>query len=319
MSTTVTLTLTDLRARNITPTAHEAVAIVLSLMDSTRARAVNHDTARFKLPSLAAIHLAADGSVSTENPAGNFSPADLATLLQQVLDDAPGVPPGLMYSMARALRAVEAPPFESTDAFVRSLTRFERGDRADVVRQLVARVENMPGPEPPPGGARIERRRTPVLVNNLRKELRAIDRRKYEETVTEVRVAALPAHMRGRPMRVVRIAIVLSIATLLACAAAADRVLAPASTPPVTAIAAPPALPIAAVAPLTAPLVSTTDATRVAANDDGPAASTAKSSGASRRGPASEKTAASKKDSHVHVVFRLGWMKHLITIHHDDL
>ena len=316
MSTTVTLTLADLQLRNITPTAHEAVSIVLSLLDSTRARAANHDTTRFELPAAAAIHLAADGSVSTENPAGNFTPVDLAMLLQQILEETPGVPPGLMYSMARALRAVEAPPFESTDAFARTLTRFERGDRADVVRRLVARFDAAPGPEPQRGADRLERRRTPLLVNNLRKELRAIDRRKYEETVAEIRIVALPSHVAGAPVRVVRVAIAIGFAAVLACAAAADVVLSPAPPLPVGAIGAPPALAIPSVAPLKAPSLSDASVMSVAVADP-PAP--ARRPAVARREQARAKISAPKKESRLHVIFRLGWMKHLIAIHHEDL
>lgn len=315
MSTTVTLTLTDLHARNVAPKPHEAVAIVLSLVGHTpSASAVNHDTTRFELPSAATICLSGDGTVSTQNPTGRLGPADVATLLQQILDETPGVPPGLLYSIARALRAVEAPPFESTDAFLRALTRFERGDRRDVVRGLVARFEGAPAPQPPPPGARVERRRTPVLVTDLRKELRAIDRRKYEEQeVARVVVPIpLPSRLRGGAARVVRVSIAVGFAAALAFLTAGDTprlaVAAPnAPAPPLAALAAPPA-PLQASAFLVANAPKTSTRSWPARADG--------TSATSRRGSAPARTAApAKKDSHVRVIFRFGWMKHLIEIH----
>jgi hypothetical protein len=319
MSTTVTLTIADLLSRNITPAAYEAVAIVLSLMDGTQCSAVNHDTGRSGLPSARTIHLSVDGSVSAENSAGALAPADLATLLQQILDHTPGVPPGLMYSIARALRAVEAPPFESMDAFLKVLKRFERGDRADVVRGLVERFEAAPAPKAPEG-TRLERRRTPVIVNDLRKELQAIDRRRYEEQsiVASIPVVALPPHLEGAPMRVVRVSLALGFAVVLACVASADAALSPSM----------PALP-AAVSTVAAPVVlsastSTEDAlpVSVAMPERGAPAVPVKPdvhAPAPRRASTSAKAVSPKKGSRIHVVFRLGWMKHLITIHHDDL
>ena len=53
----------------------------------------------------------------------------------------PGVPGGLRYAVARALLEVDAPPFDSLQALSVSLSRFETGDRRQVLRSLMARAE----------------------------------------------------------------------------------------------------------------------------------------------------------------------------------
>jgi hypothetical protein len=51
------------------------------------------------------------------------------------------VPGGLRYTVARASLEVDAPPFDSLRALSSSLSRFEKGDRRQVLRTLLARTE----------------------------------------------------------------------------------------------------------------------------------------------------------------------------------
>jgi hypothetical protein len=67
----------------------------------------------------------------------------VAIFLESILP--PGVPVhgGLRYSLARALLDVDAPPYDSLEDFSLALARYERADRAQVVRGLVARASRV--------------------------------------------------------------------------------------------------------------------------------------------------------------------------------
>jgi WD40 repeat protein len=70
-----------------------------------------------------------------------IEPAEVAAVLDQLLPPGSETPAALRYTVARARGDVAAPPFESTHDFVLALKRFEIGDRATVVRDVLARVQ----------------------------------------------------------------------------------------------------------------------------------------------------------------------------------
>jgi hypothetical protein len=176
-------TTSELQLEGIVLAPFEAVAVVLSLMDGQHPHDEQDAPSR---PSLSTLYVTRDGDVYSKT-SGTLSINDLGLLLKQMLERTPQVPPGLLFAIARALRAVEAPPFESADAFARILARFERGPRRDVVSSLVARFEAALDSKPA-GAPRVERRGTPRLVSHLRQELRAADRHLYEKRIVVVPV-----------------------------------------------------------------------------------------------------------------------------------
>jgi hypothetical protein len=213
-----TVTVSELQTEGTPPAAHEAVAIVLTLMEAQLwgGAAAPHDERFATLPSPSTISLGRDGSVSCPGPVAKLSPAEIATLLQQILEDTSRVPPGLLFAIARGLRAVEAPPFESSEALFIALARFERGARRDVLSGLVARFESAVDSRTI-GTRRPERRSMPPLVTHLRRELRAVDRREYEQ---QAPAAAAPAAALRARRQFGPLALGVCLATALACFAA---------------------------------------------------------------------------------------------------
>lgn len=181
-------TTSELQLEGIVLEPSEAVAVVLALMDGLHD---GHDGQEGQdvpaRPSLSTLYVTRDGDVYSKT-SDTLSITDLGTLLKQMLERTPQVPPGLLFAIARAVRAVEAPAFESADAFARILARFERGPRRAVVSNLVARFEAALDSKPAGGAPRVERRATPRLVSHLRQELRAADRHLYEKRVVVVPV-----------------------------------------------------------------------------------------------------------------------------------
>jgi hypothetical protein len=96
------------------------------------------------IPTLDNVELGSDGSVSCIVRSGAPAAADLARLLETLLPPGSRVPAPLRYAIARALGQVDAPPFESAEAFATVLARFEHGDRRDVVRRLLQRAAAAP-------------------------------------------------------------------------------------------------------------------------------------------------------------------------------
>ena len=185
---------------------YEAVAIVQQLISSFR-EPQNSDEVRgpFGPPTVENVLLDEDGSVSC--PACGVTPtvSEVGMFLDQLLAaGSPRIPGGLRYTVARALLNVDVPPFDSLDALSRDLSRHERGGRADVVRQALARLHrpHLIAAMPP-----VERRRSHASATTLRRELREADARLYLQraepiarpTVIDL-VAAPPAPPRGRPL-----------------------------------------------------------------------------------------------------------------------
>jgi WD40 repeat protein len=124
-----TIVLADLIAEGVRLAPQEAVAIAQLLIENGTVTSSPEN-----------VQLAADGGawgVGCDVTAAVF---EVARLLQTLIPPGtPGVPGALRYAIARGLLEVIAPPFESLAEFSRSLERFERGDRAAVVRVLVGR------------------------------------------------------------------------------------------------------------------------------------------------------------------------------------
>lgn len=133
-----TITLGHLLERGVCFQRYEALAIAQELI-----------ARRDGVPTIDNVQLSSDGSAACINPRGTPQVSDVAALLQALLPTTPGqVPAPLRYTLARGLGAVEAPPFESLDAFAESLARFEAGDRHGIIRAFFQRVADVP-PVPP--------------------------------------------------------------------------------------------------------------------------------------------------------------------------
>jgi hypothetical protein len=136
----LTVGLAHLLARGVRLQPHEAIAIGQELIGR-----------RSGIPAVANVQLGSDGTAACAVADGTPSVSDIASLLDTLLPPgASRVPAPLRYAIARGLRAVEAPPFESLDDFSRALQRFEAGDRHEVVRSLLKRVAAAPRPAPAP-------------------------------------------------------------------------------------------------------------------------------------------------------------------------
>jgi hypothetical protein len=124
-----TIFLADLIAQGVRVEPHEAVAIAQLLMESGAVA-----------PSPENVQLSTDGTAWCIGCDVTPAVFEIAGLLQNLVPPGtPGVPGALRYAIARALLEVDAPPFDSLAEFSRSLQRFERGDRAAVVRALIGR------------------------------------------------------------------------------------------------------------------------------------------------------------------------------------
>lgn len=133
-----TITLGHLLEQGVCFQRYEALAIAQGLI-----------ARREGVPTIDNVQLCSDGSARCINTRGTPQVSDVAALLQALLPTAPGqVPAPLRYTLARGMGAVEAPPFQSLDAFSESLARFEAGDHHGVIRALLQRVADVRPPQP---------------------------------------------------------------------------------------------------------------------------------------------------------------------------
>jgi TolB protein len=151
---------------------HEAVAIVQQLLYSNP----EIELARpFGPPTIDTLVLFSDGRVGSQTSAALPAVSEIGRLLDAMLPRTRGsaVPGGLRYAIARALLEVDAPPFDSVDELSASLARFETGDRAGVVRGLLARAIRpaprlvlapppVPAPTPAPAPAAVTAMPVPI-------------------------------------------------------------------------------------------------------------------------------------------------------------
>lgn len=124
----ITVSLAHLLSRGLRLQRYEALAIAQQLIGRGEG-----------VPSVENVQLSSDGQASCISTRGTPAVSDVAHLLQDLLPP-PEVPAPLRYTLARALGAVEGPPFDSLEAFSKALTRFEAGDRHGVVRALMQRI-----------------------------------------------------------------------------------------------------------------------------------------------------------------------------------
>src|SRR4051812_15856244 len=173
----------------------EAVAIVQQLIHAPAPASL---TEPFGPPTAATVFVGTDGSVTCTTCDAPPVVSELAALLDAMLppggtspivpDGGPAldalpppggpaqiVPGGLRYSVARAQREVNAPPFDSVVEFSQALARHERGERSTVIQRALARVKAQSP------GDRLDRRRTDPAVTLLRRQLRDADVRVYDQ------------------------------------------------------------------------------------------------------------------------------------------
>ncbi len=186
----MTKSIAECRAAGIIFEAHEAVAIAQQLISSFeepgRADQVHLP---YGPPSVESVWLNQDGTVNCRSCTMTPAVSDVGNFLEQLLP--PGstrVPGGLRYTLARALLNVDAPPFDSLDELSSDLVRHERGDRAAVVRRLVARSSSRRAIATVP---LVDRRMNRASTTSLRRELREADRRLYQQQCAAI--AAEPA------------------------------------------------------------------------------------------------------------------------------
>jgi hypothetical protein len=166
----------DLLKRGVVLQPHEAVAITQQLINApVVAFGRPWVEASPGLPSVHNVQLRDDGTVACVGSHVTPAPFEIAILLQGMLPVGSQLVPGaLRYEVARALLEVDAPPFDSIEEFSRSLERFERGPRREVVRGVLAsstgerlvlafgRLRAVP--------ATVDRRRSSALTTVLRRD-----------------------------------------------------------------------------------------------------------------------------------------------------
>jgi hypothetical protein len=132
-----TVNLAHLIGRGVRLDAREAVAVAQTIVDARAVAAPEN------------VEVRSDGGIVAIQKADALAVADAAALLERLLPPDVKAPAPLRFSIARGLGRVEAPPFESLEAFSAALRRFESAPRADVVRGLLARAAPRPRAEAP--------------------------------------------------------------------------------------------------------------------------------------------------------------------------
>jgi TolA-binding protein len=125
-------------------------------------------------PSLDNVRLGPDGSIVCSGCATSPAVSEIAILLRAMLPrgGTARVPGALRYTIARALREVEAPPFGSLGDLSGALMRQERLDRSVVLRGLYARAA---ATSPNVVAMNRDRRRRAPSIADLRLQLRDAD------------------------------------------------------------------------------------------------------------------------------------------------
>jgi len=213
------VSMADVLERGIVLQSFEAVAIVQELIN--QCSAVKEDQrSESEPPSPRHVRLCADGRVEWIGRAGTASVGEFAILLQMLMTGASRVPGGIQYAIARALRDVEGAAFDSVDEFSAVLARHERRDRAAVLRAVGGRVAwIVAGPaisqvtSSQVAASPMERRSTPRVVTELRRQLRTSDQALFESRAARMRaVSGRPAWMRRVPPAVFGLAAGLVVA-----------------------------------------------------------------------------------------------------------
>ena len=133
--------LRSLIGRGVALRPHESVAIAQQLMHSSVDIPLEPP---FGPLCLDHVVILPDGHVGARNCAATPAVSEVGRLLESMLALGCGpLPGGLRYTLARAQLEVDAPPFDSLQAFSASLARFENGDRHRIIRSLIARAEGV--------------------------------------------------------------------------------------------------------------------------------------------------------------------------------
>ena len=186
----------DVLQGGVTIEPEEAVAIAQQLIVAIRGGACA-DLAEppFGPPTPDRVVLCDDGSVTCRGCDATPAVSEVARLLEALLPPAPArVPGGLRYTIARALLDVDVAPFDSLDEFSETLSRYERGPRAQLIARLLERFALSRGLVP---AAIVERRRH-VRATELRRALREADARLYLQTAALQSVTIAPRPQRSR-------------------------------------------------------------------------------------------------------------------------
>jgi hypothetical protein len=196
----MTSSLSELRRQGVTFEAAEAVAIVQQLINAVRDDADEVEPP-YGPPSADNVFLKDDGSVVCRGCGSTPVVSEIGRFLDSLLASGAGrVPGGLRYTIARALLNVDVPPFDSLTDLSRDLERHERGDRAAVVRSVVARARGVSSD----GLATVERRRSRAAASTseLRRALRDAEVRLYEREsrLLPVPIDVTPVEPRGRTL-----------------------------------------------------------------------------------------------------------------------
>jgi len=131
----------DLLRRGVVLQAHEAAAIAQQLINARPGAGAAATKGVPGPPSPDNVQLRSDGTVVWTG--ADVTPAvyEIAVFLQTLLPArSPQVPGGMRYAIARGLLEVDVPPFDSVGEFSQGLERFEKGDRGEVVRGVLARM-----------------------------------------------------------------------------------------------------------------------------------------------------------------------------------
>ena len=135
------VSLAEMRAAGVTLDANESVAITQLLIKTPPAAHDPEAEYTVSAPSSDNVFLNADGSVWCRGGKPMRSASDAGIFLHALLPaGSPRVLGDLRHTIACALLSVEMPGVDALDEFSSDLTRFERGDRADVVRRVLARA-----------------------------------------------------------------------------------------------------------------------------------------------------------------------------------
>jgi hypothetical protein len=328
---TTTSSIAELQSAGVKLETAEAVAIAQQLIKSLHDGGAPDDLEPpYGPPTAATVVVDADGSVSCAGCGSKPAISEIAIFLDALLPaGSPRVPGGLRYTIARALLEVDVEPFDSLDAFSAALARYERGDRAEVVRRLVRRSESACVAATL---AAADRRRSRASATDLRRALREADAKLY-------------AHQNARLVQAAPQPATRTVPAIAACIGAGLMLIAAgefmqrgeAPRPAPVAIVAPAADAVrareltdrSAVAAPVAMLGSTADARAMASSAPGPARGAERVQRGSReraervstprraRMPAVKKTRAER--SGVLDRLKLGWLKTKIVIRADAL
>jgi hypothetical protein len=176
----MTMSIAELRAAGMTFEADEAIAIAQQLIASLREpRGADEVRAPYGPPSAQNVFLNEDGSVSCRGCMTTPAVSEVGIFLDELLPaGSPRVPGAVRYTIARSLLDVDVPPFDSLDEFSQDLARHERGNRAAIVRRVLARARGQRAIVPM---ALVERRRGRASASALRRELREADLRLFQQ------------------------------------------------------------------------------------------------------------------------------------------